>query len=106
MGAPPIKTGEGWLHVAQGDAHHRGRRCARCSMRSCATSRTRRAVIAAPAGYLLAAEGGEQVGDVSSGLSCAGAVARPTGEVLVYYASSETLYRTRPVTTVERLSTT
>ena len=42
------------------------------------------------------------MGDVASGLACAGAVARATGEVLLYYASSET--RTHVASTsVERL---
>jgi 4-O-beta-D-mannosyl-D-glucose phosphorylase len=100
-GAPPIKTAGGWLHVAQGT------RTTSAGLRSvlyaflCDLEDPAR-VIAAPSGYLLAAEAGEQVGDVTSGLSCAGAVARATGEVLLYYASSET--RTHVATTsVERL---
>jgi 4-O-beta-D-mannosyl-D-glucose phosphorylase len=100
-GAPPLKTGKGWLHVAQGT------RTTAAGLRSvlyaflCDLEDPTR-VIAAPAGYLLAAEGAERVGDVSSGLSCAGAVARATGEAFLYYASSET--RTHVATTsVERL---
>ena len=100
-GAPPLKTAKGWLHIAQGT------RTTAAGLRSvlyaflCDLEDPAR-VIAEPAGYLLAALGDEQVGDVSSGLSCAGAVARANGEVLVYYASCET--RTHvATTTVERL---
>lgn len=100
-GTPPLKTGKGWLHVAQGT------RTTAAGLRSvlyaflCDLEEPAR-VIAAPSGYLLAAEGEERVGDVPSGVSCAGAVAKATGEVLLYYASSET--RTHvATTTVERL---
>jgi 4-O-beta-D-mannosyl-D-glucose phosphorylase len=96
VGPPPLKTGRGWLHVAQGT------RTTAAGLRSvlyaflCDLEDPAR-VIAAPSGYLLAAEGDERVGDVSSGLSCAGAVRKPTGEVFLYYASSET--RTHVATT-------
>jgi 4-O-beta-D-mannosyl-D-glucose phosphorylase len=59
-------------------------------------------VIAAPAGYLIAPLGDERVGDVSSGLACAGAVVKPTGEVCLYYASSESRVHVA-TTSVERL---
>ncbi len=100
-GAPPLKTGKGWLHVAQGT------RTTSAGLRSvlyaflCDLEHPAR-VIAAPSGYLLAPEGHERVGDVSSGLSCAGAVLKATGEVFLYYGSSET--RTHvATTTAERL---
>jgi 4-O-beta-D-mannosyl-D-glucose phosphorylase len=100
-GTPPLKTAKGWLHVAQGT------RTTAAGLRSvlyaflCDLEEPAR-VIAAPSGYLLGPEGDERVGDVSSGLSCAGAVLKATGEVLLYYASSET--RTHvATTTVERL---
>ena len=97
----PIKTARGWLHVAQGT------RTTAAGLRSvlyaflCDLEEPAR-VIAAPAGYLLAADDGEQVGDVPSGLACAGAVARATGEVLLYYASAETRAHVA-TTSVERL---
>lgn len=89
VGPPPLKTGRGWLHVAQGT------RTTAAGLRSvlyaflCDLEDPAR-VIASPSGYLLAAQGDERVGDVSSGLSCAGAVRKATGEVFLYYASSET----------------
>ena len=100
-GAPPIRTEKGWLHVAQGT------RTTSAGLRSvlyaflCDLEDPAK-VVAAPAGYLLAAEGDEQTGDVASGLACAGAVARASGEVLVYYAASETRLHVA-TTTVERL---
>ena len=98
---PPIRTAKGWLHVAQGT------RTTAAGLRSvlyaflCDLEDPAK-VIAAPAGYLLAAEGDEQLGDVASGLACAGAVARPSGDVLLYYAASETRLHVA-TTTVARL---
>jgi len=100
-GAPPFKTARGWLHLAQGT------RTTAAGLRSvlyaflCDLEDPAR-VVAEPAGYLFAAEGGEQAGEVTSGLSCAGAVARATGDVLVYYASCEARLHVAS-TTVERL---
>jgi 4-O-beta-D-mannosyl-D-glucose phosphorylase len=89
QGPAPVKTAEGWLHVAHG-------------VRACAAGL--RYVLYAflsdlnepwkvthrPAGYLLAPEGEERVGDVSNVLFCNGMVARDNGELLIYYASSDT----------------
>jgi 4-O-beta-D-mannosyl-D-glucose phosphorylase len=52
--------------------------------------------------YLIAPSGDERTGDVSSGLACAGAVVKPTGEVCLYYASSESRVHVA-TTSVERL---
>ena len=100
-GPPPFKTGKGWLHVAQGTRTtaaglHSVLYAFLCDLQDPAR------VIAAPAGYLIAAEGDERVGDVSSGLACAGAVVKPTGEVCLYYASSESRVHVA-TTSVERL---
>jgi len=100
-GAPPLKTPEGWLHVAHGV-----RACAAglryvlyaflCDLKDPAK------VIARPGGYFMAPEGDERVGDVSNVLFCNGLVARPGGDVFIYYGSSDT--RTHvATTTVERL---
>ena len=43
-----------------------------------------------PAGYFLAPEGIERVGDVSNVVFSNGWIARPNGEVFLYYASSDT----------------
>jgi len=101
VGAPPIKTRKGWLHVAQGT------RTSAAGLRSvlyaflCDLDEPAR-VIAAPGGYLLSAEGDERTGDVPSGLACAGAIARESDEVFIYYAASETQVHVA-TTSVERL---
>jgi 4-O-beta-D-mannosyl-D-glucose phosphorylase len=100
-GATPLKTPKGWLHIAHGV-----RPCA-AGLRYvlyaflCDLDDPSR-VIARPGGYFMAPEGEERVGDVSNVLFCNGAVMRDDGEVLIYYASSDT--RTHVATTsVERL---
>lgn len=95
-GAPPLKTPEGWLHIAHG-------------VRGCAAGlryvlyaflcdlREPWKVIARPGGYFMAPEGEERIGDVSNVLFCNGVVSRPSGEVFIYYGSSDT--RTHVATT-------
>ena len=43
-----------------------------------------------PGGYLIAPDGEERVGDVSNVTFCNGMVARENGDLLIYYASSDT----------------
>ena len=59
-------------------------------------------LIKAPGGYFLAPEGEERVGDVSNVVFANGWVARPNGDVFIYYGSSDT--RTHVATsTVDQL---
>lgn len=88
-GPHPIKTPEGWLHMAHGV-----RNCASglryvLYMYMTALDDPSR-VIAAPAGYTLAPKGDECVGDVSNVLFSNGWIADDDGRVLLYYASSDT----------------
>lgn len=89
MGGAPIKTHEGWLHVAHGV-----RACA-AGMRYvlyaflCDLDQPDR-VIARPGGYFAAPFEEEFVGDVGNVLFTNGLVKRDNGEVLVYYASADT----------------
>jgi 4-O-beta-D-mannosyl-D-glucose phosphorylase len=101
LGPAPIKTERGWLHLAHGvrntaagmryvlylflcDLHHPAK------------------LIKEPGGYLLAPEGEERLGDVSNVVFSNGWVARPNGDVFIYYGSSDT--RTHvATTTVDRL---
>ena len=46
--------------------------------------------IARPGGYFLAPEGDERIGDVSNVAFTNGMVARPDGELLIYYGCSDT----------------
>jgi len=101
LGPAPIKTAQGWLHLAHGVRNTAvGMRYVLylflCDLKDPAK------VIAAPGGYFMAPEGGERVGDVSNVLFANGWVARANGEVFIYYGSSDT--RTHVATsTVEKL---
>lgn len=88
-GPHPIKTPKGWLHLAHGV-----RNCA-CGLRyvlymymTALDDPTR--VVASPAGYFMAPEGEERVGDVSNVLFSNGWIADEDGTVFIYYASSDT----------------
>jgi 4-O-beta-D-mannosyl-D-glucose phosphorylase len=100
-GAPPLKTPKGWLHIAHGVRNTAaGLRYVLYAF-LCDLEEPSR-VIARPSGFFLAPEGEERVGDVSNVVFCNGAVLRSTGEVLIYYGSSDT--RTHVATSsVDRL---
>lgn len=59
-------------------------------------------VIAEPSGLLIAPHGIERVGDVSNVVFTNGAIARASGEVYIYYASSDTRLHVA-ATTIDRL---
>jgi 4-O-beta-D-mannosyl-D-glucose phosphorylase len=101
LGPAPIKTKQGWLHLAHGV------RTTAVGMRYvlylflCDLQDPSK-LIKAPGGYFMAPEGDERVGDVSNVLFANGWVARPNGDVFIYYGSSDT--RTHvATTTVEKL---
>jgi 4-O-beta-D-mannosyl-D-glucose phosphorylase len=88
-GVPPIKTDEGWLHIAHGVRNTAaGLRYVVYAFLTALDDPTK--VIASPGGYLLAPEGEERVGDVSNVVFTNGAIADPDGRLLIYYASSDT----------------
>lgn len=88
-GPHPIKTDKGWLHLAHGV-----RACAaglRYVLYLYLTERDDPSkLIAEPAGYFLAPEGEERIGDVSNVLFSNGWIADDDGTVYIYYASSDT----------------
>ena len=88
-GPHPIKTPKGWLHLAHGV-----RGCAaglRYVLYMYMTSlEDPTKLIAQPAGYFLAPEGEERIGDVSNVLFTNGWIADEDGKVFIYYASSDT----------------
>ena len=88
-GPHPIKTSKGWLHLAHGV-----RGCAaglRYVLYMYMTSLEDPAkVIASPAGFFMAPEGEERIGDVSNVLFTNGWIADEDGTVFIYYASSDT----------------
>ncbi len=59
-------------------------------------------VIARPQGYFIAPDGAERIGDVSNVVFSNGWVKRANGEVLIYYASSDTRMHVA-MSTVDRL---
>jgi mannose/cellobiose epimerase-like protein (N-acyl-D-glucosamine 2-epimerase family)/predicted GH43/DUF377 family glycosyl hydrolase len=88
-GAPPIKTSEGWLHIAHGVRNTAaGLRYVVYAFLAALDDPTK--VICSPGGYLIAPEGEERVGDVSNVAFTNGAIADPDGRLLIYYASSDT----------------
>lgn len=88
-GPAPIKTPQGWLHLAHG-------------VRGCASGlryvlylymtslEDPSEVIAEPSGFFMAPEGEEYIGDVMNVLFSSGWIADDDGKVFIYYASSDT----------------
>jgi 4-O-beta-D-mannosyl-D-glucose phosphorylase len=88
-GPHPLKTDKGWLHLAHG-------------VRNCAAGlryvlylyltdlQYPTKLIAEPAGFFMAPQNEERVGDVSNVLFCNGWIADEDGKVFIYYASSDT----------------
>ena len=100
-GPHPIKTDRGWLHLAHG-------------VRGCASGlryvlylymtslEDPSKVIAEPAGFFMAPEGDEYIGDVMNVLFSNGWIADEDGRVFIYYASSDTRMHVA-TSTVDRL---
>lgn len=88
-GPHPIKTPQGWLHLAHGvRGCAAGLRYVLYMYMTSLEDPTR--VIASPAGALMVPEGEERVGDVSNVLFSNGWIADEDGKVFIYYASSDT----------------
>jgi len=88
-GATPIKTSKGWLHIAHGvRGTAAGLRYVLYAF-LCDLAHPER-VTHRPAGYLLAPQGEERVGDVSNVVFCNGAVSRANGQLFIYFGSSDT----------------
>jgi 4-O-beta-D-mannosyl-D-glucose phosphorylase len=101
QGPAPVKTEKGWLHIAHGvRGTAAGLRYVLYALLTDLDEPWR--VTHSPGGYLIAPEGEERVGDVSNVAFCNGMVARADGELLIYYASSDTrIHAAR--TTVEKM---
>jgi 4-O-beta-D-mannosyl-D-glucose phosphorylase len=101
QGPAPIKTAKGWLHIAHGVRNTAaGLRYVIYSFMTALDEPNR--VIHAPGGFLIAPQGIERIGDVSNVVFTNGLVVRDNGEVLIYYASSDTRCHVAK-TTVDRL---
>ena len=99
-GAPPIRTAEGWIHIAHGV---RGTAAGLRYVLYCFMTDLEKPdrVIYAPGGHLIAPMGAERVGDVSNVVFCNGAIEHD-GSIYIYYASSDTRLHVAE-TTVDRL---
>lgn len=89
QGPAPIKSKDGWLHLAHGVRNTAaGLRYTLYMFMTSLEDPSK--VIYRPAGHFIAPEGEERVGDVSNVTFSNGWVARDNGEVLIYYGSSDT----------------
>ena len=100
-GPHPIKTDKGWLHLAHGvRGCASGLRYVLYMYMTALDDPTR--VIAQPAGFFIAPDGGEFIGDVMNVTFANGWIADPDGKVFIYYASSDTRMHVA-TSTVDRL---
>ena len=88
-GPHPLKTPQGWLHLAHGV------RCCASGLRYVlymymTALDDPSKVIAWPSGFFIAPEGDELVGDVMNVAFSSGWIEDPDGKVFIYYASSDT----------------
>jgi len=100
-GPHPIKTPQGWLHLAHGvRGCASGLRYVLYLYMTALDDPSR--VIAEPGGFFMAPEGGEYMGDVMNVLFANGWIVDEDGRVFIYYASSDTRMHVA-TSTVERL---
>jgi 4-O-beta-D-mannosyl-D-glucose phosphorylase len=101
LGPAPIRTEDGWLHLAHGvRATASGLRYVLYAFMTALDEPWR--VTFEPGGYLLAPRREEYIGDVMNVAFSCGWIARGDGELYLYYASSDTRCHVA-TTTVERL---
>lgn len=100
-GPHPLKTEQGWLHLAHGvRGCAAGLRYVLYLYMTALDDPTR--VIASPGGYFLAPVDEERIGDVSNVLFSNGWIADEDGTVFIYYASSDTRMHVA-TSTIDRL---
>lgn len=101
LGPAPIKTNKGWLHLAHGVRNTAaGLRYVLYMFMTDLNDITK--VIHKPAGYFMAPEGDERIGDVSNVVFSNGWIADEDGKVFIYYASSDTRMHVA-TSTIEKL---
>jgi 4-O-beta-D-mannosyl-D-glucose phosphorylase len=101
LGPAPIKTKYGWLHLAHGVRNTAAGLRYVLYMFMTDLNDVKK-VTHKPAGYFMAPEGDERIGDVSNVLFSNGWIADDDGKVFIYYASSDTRMHVA-TTTVDRL---
>jgi 4-O-beta-D-mannosyl-D-glucose phosphorylase len=101
LGPAPIKTKYGWLHLAHGVRNTAaGLRYTLYLFMTDLFDPTK--IIYQPAGYFMAPEDAERIGDVSNVLFSNGWVTDEDGTVFIYYASSDTRQHVA-TSTIDRL---
>ncbi len=101
QGPAPIKTEKGWLHMAHGVRNTAaGLRYVLYMFMTDLQDLTK--VIYKPAGYFIAPEGEERIGDVSNVVFANGWILDEDGTVFIYYGSSDTRMHVA-VSSLERL---
>ena len=89
QGPAPIKTDKGWLHLAHGVRNTAaGLRYVLYVFVTALDEPNK--IIYSPGGFFMAPQDEERIGDVSNVLFANGWVARDNGDILIYYASSDT----------------
>jgi 4-O-beta-D-mannosyl-D-glucose phosphorylase len=101
LGPAPIKTERGWLHLAHGVRNTAAGLRYVLYLFLCDLQQPH-VITHRPAGYFICPQGEERVGDVSNVVFSNGWVRRKNGEVLIYYASSDTRLHVAS-STVEKL---
>ena len=100
-GPHPLKTPQGWLHLAHGvRGCASGLRYVLYMYMTALDDPTK--VIAQPSGFFIAPEGEELVGDVMNVAFSSGWIEDPDGKVFIYYASSDTRMHVA-TSTIDRL---
>lgn len=100
-GPHPIKTPQGWLHLAHGvRGCASGLRYVLYMYMTALDDPTR--VIAQPGGYFIVPQGEEYIGDVMNVVFSNGWIADEDGRVFIYYASSDTRMHVA-TSTIDRL---
>jgi len=89
LGPAPIKTDQGWLHLAHG-VRNTAAGLRYVLYMFLADLKRPQIITHRPAGYFISPQGDERVGDVSNVVFSNGWVQRKDGTVLIYYASSDT----------------
>ena len=100
-GPHPLKTPQGWLHLAHGvRGCASGLRYVLYLYMTALDDPTK--VIAQPSGFFIVPEGEEYIGDVMNVAFSNGWIADPDGKVFIYYASSDTRMHVA-TSTIDRL---
>ncbi|MEJ2056185.1 MAG: glycosidase, partial [Calditrichaceae bacterium] len=101
QGPPPIKTEQGWLHLAHGVRNTAaGLRYVLYMFMTDLKEPWKK--IHSPGGYFIAPMGDERLGDVSNVVFANGWIADENGRIFIYYASSDTRLHVA-TSTVEQL---